>query len=86
MSPEEFYYLDYIARLRERDLRTIRINSLEWVLNSYRKGKVRKETIVGLIPLYSLESLLSELVMEEQYEICAVIRDLIKECYERSTY
>lgn len=81
MSPEEFYYLDYIARLKERDLRTIRINSLEWVLSSYRKGTLKARTIVGLIPLYTLTDLLSELELEERYEVCAIIRDLINECY-----
>lgn len=87
MGPEEFYYLDYISRLRREDLKTIRINSLEWVLSSHRKGVVRTQTIRSLIPLEGLEQLLQELLLEERYEVCAIIRDLIKECYEpRSTY
>lgn len=65
-------------------LRWIRIQSLGWVLDSFRKGTIKRSTIVELIPYSSLNSLLSELEREELYEECGVVFNLMNEIYKEN--
>ena len=79
----EYKYYD-ITELDIKQLRWIRIQSLGWVLTSFRKGTLKRETIVELIPYSSLNSLLSELVEEEEYEDCQVVFNLMNEIYKEN--
>ena len=88
MSPEEFHYLDKFSNEYFRNMREVRISSLYWVwdnLNSNR-GTIKRTTIISLIPYTSLSQLLTELVEEERYEDCSVVRDIMKLYKENEKY
>jgi len=59
----------------------LKIDHLAWVLSSHRLGKIRTQTIQGLIPLDSLYRCLDTLIILEEYEHCQTIWDIILECY-----
>jgi hypothetical protein len=54
------------------------------VLESFRKGTIKPSTIVELIPYSSLESLLSELTQDEEYEDCQVVFNIMNEIYKEN--
>lgn len=83
MTPEQFYWRNKINSFRKNDIREMRIQSLDWMLGCYRKGTIRRRTIINLIPLGNLYSLLHELEEEERYENCAIIKTVIDEIYEQ---
>jgi protein-arginine kinase activator protein McsA len=88
MSPEEFHYLDKFSNEYFRNMREVRISSLYWVwdnLNSNR-GTIKRTTIISLIPYTSLSQLLTELVEEERYEDCSVVRDIMELYKENEKY
>jgi hypothetical protein len=78
MSPEEFFHLD---RINQSVIYEMRIRSLGWVLDCFRNGKIRRNTIINLIQQPQLEDLLHYLIDQERYEECAVVRDILKEVY-----
>ena len=80
MTPEEFYHFD---KLSQKTIYEMRILSLGWVLNSYRDGRIRKNTIINLIPKEQLHHVLDYLIEQERYEECAVIRDILNEVYTK---
>lgn len=84
MGPEEFHYMDRFSNQYFKNMREVRISSLYWVWDnlSSNSGSIRRETIIELIPYTSLEKLLSELVEEERYEDCVVVRDIMN-LYEK---
>ena len=84
MGPEEFHYMDKFSNQYFKNMREVRISSLYWVWDnlSSNSGSIRRETIIELIPYQSLEKLLSELVEEERYEDCVVVRDIMN-LYEK---
>ena len=84
MGPEEFHYMDRFSNQYFKNMREVRISSLYWVWDnlSSNSGSIRRETIIELIPYQSLEKLLSELVEEERYEDCVVVRDIMN-LYEK---
>ena len=84
MGPEEFHYMDKFSNQYFKNMREVRISSLYWVWDnrSSNAGSIRRETIIELIPYTSLEKLLSELVEEERYEDCVVVRDIMN-LYEK---
>ena len=80
MGPEEFHYLDKFNNEYFRNMREVRISSLYWVwdnLNS-KQATIKRSTVIELIPYTSLTQLLSELVEEERYEDCVVVRDIME--------
>ena len=77
----KFYHMD---ELDINQLRWIRVQSLGWVLDSFRRGTIKRSTIVELIPYSSLNSLLSELEGEELYEDCQVVFNLMNEIYKEN--
>jgi len=78
MTPEEFYWKDKVKNL---DLTEVRLNSLEWVLDCYNRGTIRKRTIKQLIPKGSLENLLIQMEELERYEDCITIKELLDIIY-----
>ena len=80
MGPEEFHYLDKFNNEYFRNMREVRITSLYWVWDNLQSnsGSIRRNTIIELIPYKSLSQLLSELVDEERYEDCVVVRDIME--------
>ena len=84
MGPEEFHYMDKFSNQYFKNMREVRISSLYWVWDnlSSNSGSIRRETIIELIPYQSLQKLLSELVEEERYEDCVVVRDIMN-LYEK---
>ena len=86
MTPEEYYY-KYI-RKDNSALYDMRIKSLDWMLECYKKSTIRQKTIVNLIPIQQLHDLLDWLVDREKYEDCAIVKEVIDTIYEpnKSTY
>ena len=84
MGPEEYHYLDKFSNEYFKNMREVRISSLYWVWDnlSSNSGSIRRKTIIELIPYTSLSQLLSELVEEERYEDCVVVRDIMN-LYEK---
>ena len=84
MGPEEYHYLDKFSNEYFKNMREVRISSLYWVWDnlSSNSGSIRRATIIELIPYQSLSQLLSELVEEERYEDCVVVRDIMN-LYEK---
>ena len=80
MGPEEFHYIDKFTNDYFRNMREVRISSLYWVWDNLQSnsGSIRRSTIIELIPYKSLSQLLSELVEEERYEDCVVVRDIME--------
>lgn len=78
MSPEEFFHLD---RINQSVIYEMRVRSLGWVLDCFRNGKIRRNTIINLIHQPQLEDLLQYLIDQERYEECTVVRDILKEVY-----
>lgn len=78
MGPEEYHYLDKFNNEYFKNMREVRISSLYWVWdNLSSSGSIRRKTVIELIPYTSLSQLLSELVEEERYEDCVVVRDIM---------
>jgi len=80
MTPEEFYYKDKIENLNTFE---VRLKSLEWVLDCFNRGSIRKRTIVNLIPKKQLEHLLQELELSERYEDCIIVKQLLDVVYKQ---
>lgn len=78
MGPEEFYYRD---RINQTNAFEMRIISLQWMLDCYRRGTIRKKTILGLIPDIQLIEMLQWLEDEERYEDCVIIKNVLDEIY-----
>lgn len=78
MGPEEFFHLD---KIHQSDVYEMRVQSLGWVLDCYRAGKIRKSTITNLIQKEQLHHALEYLTERERYEDCAIIRDILEEVY-----
>ena len=80
MGPEEFHYMDKFSNQYFKNIREVRISSLYWVWDnlSSNSGSIRRKTIIELIPYQSLSRLLGELVSEERYEDCVVVRDIME--------
>lgn len=80
MGPEEFHYMDKFSNQYFKNIREVRISSLYWVWDnlSSNSGSIRRKTIIELIPYQSLQRLLGELVSEERYEDCVVVRDIME--------
>ena len=55
------------------------------MLGCFRKGTIRRRTIVNLIPLADLYYLLKDMEEVERYEDCATIKSVIEEIYEQKS-
>jgi hypothetical protein len=84
MTPEELYKKDRLMRYSHESLKEMRVKSLSWMLDCYRRGTIRRNTIINLIPLQNLYSLLKDMEERERYEDCAVIKSVIDEIYEQN--
>lgn len=86
MTPEEFYYKDRLGRLAstKETIFEMRLRSLSWMLDCFRKGTIRRRTIVNLIPLANLYDMLYILEEQERYEDCIVVSEVIDEIYENN--
>ena len=80
MTPEEYYY-KYVVK-DKTIIYEMRIKSLAWMLGCYKKGTIRRNTIINLIPLSELYGLLSWLEERERYENCATVKEVIDTIYE----
>lgn len=78
MGPEEFYYRD---RINQTNTFEMRIVSLQWMLDCYRRGTIRRNTILNLIPDIQLIEMLQWLEDEERYEDCVIIKNVLDEIY-----
>lgn len=80
MGPEEFFHRNNI--INKSEIFEMRVRSLEWMLGCYKKGTIRKATIVNLIPLGNLQILLKHMEGRERYEDCAIIKEVMDTVYE----
>lgn len=84
MTPEEYYYRNKLKEFNEEALFEMRVKSLEWMLGCYKKGTIRRRTIVNLIPLGNLYDLLNHMEGVERYEDCQIIKEVIDTIYEQN--
>ncbi len=84
MTPEEYYYRNKLKGFNEEALFEMRVKSLEWMLGCYKKGTIRRRTIVNLIPLGNLYDLLHHMEGIERYEDCQIIKEVIDTIYEQN--
>jgi len=85
MTPEEFYHLNKLKKLKNKDtLFEMRVKSLEWMLGCFLQGTIRRRTIINLIPENELHSLLLYMEEKERYEDCKIIKDVIDIIYEQT--
>lgn len=82
MGPEEFFHRNQL--ISERELFEMRVRSLAWMLDCYKSGTIRRNTIINLIPIENLHKLLNYMVEEERYEDCIIIRDVIDIIYNQT--
>ena len=61
MTPEEFYKRDRLIKYTHQTVKEMRVRSLDWMLGCFRKGTIRRRTIVNLIPLADLYYLLKDM-------------------------
>lgn len=57
MTPEEYHHMEGYVEVFGHDWETLllmKVDHLSWVLSCHRSGKIRTQTIQGLIPLESL--------------------------------
>lgn len=79
MGPEEFYHFN---KLNNKEyMREIRIKSFAWILDCFDRGTIKKRTITGLIAESDLIYLLKDLEIEERYEDCALVKDILDKIY-----
>jgi len=78
MTPEEFYWKD---KINTTNLYEMRLKSLDWMLDCFKKGTIRKNTIINLIPKQQLEVLLKELENDERYEECITVKEVLDTIY-----
>ena len=69
MTPEEFYKRDRLIKYTHQTVKEMDVRSLDWMLGCFRKGTIRRRTIVNLIPL-DLYYLLKDMEEVERYEDC----------------
>jgi len=79
MTPEEFYWSEKIKN--PVDLFNIRVKSVNWVLDCFNKGTIRKRTIKSIISEADLLDILKRLEEMERYEDCILIKQLIDLIY-----
>ena len=84
ITPEEYYYRNKLKGFNEEALFEMRVKSLEWMLGCYKKGTIRRRTIVNLIPLGNLYDLLNHMEGVERYEDCQMIKEVIDTIYEQN--
>ena len=80
MTPEEYYYRNF-PRPRKSDMYDMRIKSLSWMLDCFKKGTIRRRTIIALIPITQLYDLLEYLEELERYEECSIVKEIIDLIY-----
>lgn len=83
MGPEEYYHIE---RIILTNIREYRITSLHWAWDNLSSGSIKRETIIELIPYLSLSKLLSDLEVEERYEDCKVVFDIMNLYKENEKY
>ena len=84
MTPEEYHHMEGYVEVYKPDWVTLllmKVNHLSLVLSCHRSGKIRTQTIQGLIPLESLYGCLEILEELEEYEHCSTVWNIILECY-----
>ncbi len=80
MTPEEYYHRNH-PRLSKSAIYDMRIKSLKWMLDCFKSGKIRKQTIISLIPITQLYDLLEYLKELERYEECSIVKEIIDLIY-----
>lgn len=79
MGPEEFFHRNRVISTKE--MFEMRVKSLDWMLDCYNNGTIRRKTIVNLIPLQDLYTILDHLEEIERYEDCMIIKEVIDTIY-----
>jgi|TARA_R110002124_G_scaffold88900_1_gene227682 hypothetical protein len=82
MTPEEYYHKYIITKLDKSTIYDMRIKSLDWMLSCFKKGTIRKRTIIALIPISQLYDLLEYLEALERYEECITVKEIIDSIYK----
>ena len=78
----ELQYTLWLMSLTPEERREIKITSVSWIRDGLRRGSISMEEGRRNIPLSDLQTLLDELVIEERYEDCGEIHNLMKELWD----
>lgn len=57
------------------------VRSYQWMYDKWKEKKIRTTTITNLIPQQRIEQAIEVLEEREQYEICSVLQEIIREIY-----
>ena len=68
--------------LTPSERRELRIRSVSWIRDGLRHGSIRLEEARNSISLSDLQTLLDELIIEERYEDCGEVFNLMKELWD----
>jgi hypothetical protein len=77
----ELQYTLWLMSLTPEERREIKITSVSWIRDGLRHGSIRLEEAQKNIPLSDLQTLLDELIIEERYEDCGEVFNLMKELW-----
>jgi hypothetical protein len=77
----EWEYTQWLLSLTPQERRELRINSVSWIREGLKTGSIRLEEARNTIALSDLQTLLDELVIEERYEDCGEVFNLMKELW-----
>jgi len=77
----EWEYQQWLMTLTPQERRELRIRSVSWIRDGLRYGTIHPMEARDKISLSDLQALLDELVIEERYEDCGEIFNLMKELW-----
>lgn len=77
----EWEYQQWLMTLSSQERRELRIRSITWIRDGLRYGSIQPVEARDRISLLDLQTLLDELVIEERYEDCEEIFNLMKELW-----
>lgn len=78
----EWEYRAWMMTLTPSERRELRIRSVSWIRDGLRHGSIRGEEARNSISLSDLQTLLDELTIEERYEDCGEVFNLMKELWD----
>ena len=79
---KEWEYRTWMMILTPSERRELRIRSVSWVRDGLRHGSIRQDEARNSISLSDLQTLLDELIIEERYEDCGEVFNLMKELWD----
>jgi hypothetical protein len=77
----EWEYKMWLTTLTPSERKELRIRSVSWIRDGLKYGTICPDEARNKISLFDLQTLLDELVIEERYEDCGDVFNLMKELW-----